>query len=318
MLIHLVTSSLIALWIEKSLTKPLLELVNVAKKISLGKDLKVRAKKLSNDEFGELTNVFNEMLESLNNANEELILSKQKVEEKVLERTKELDLANRKLHTEIEEKEIRSNQLLELQNQFAQQERLASVGQVSSNIAHELRNPMAAIRNAVYFLNQNFPENEIVKEKLDLIDQQLSESDEVIKRLLDLTKGKDLEIEPLELQEICKEAIEISNLEEKVALTFNGTDKKSKIHADKLLFRQILSNLFINSFQAATSLPVKIIVFVDLLDSDIEILISDNGHGIDKKFLSKAYSIHYLQRRKMDSGLAYLYARIYWQNMKEK
>ena len=64
-----------------------------------------------------MTNVFNEMLESLNNANEELILSKQKVEEKVLERTKELDLANRKLHTEIEEK-ARSNQLLELQNQL--------------------------------------------------------------------------------------------------------------------------------------------------------------------------------------------------------
>ena len=289
LLIHLVTSSLIALWIEKSLTKPLLELVNVAKKISLGKDLKVRAKKLSNDEFGALTNVFNEMLESLNKANEELILSKQKVEEKVLERTKELDLANRKLQTEIEEKEIRSNQLLELQNQFAQQERLASVGQVSSNIAHELRNPMAAIRNAVYFLNQNFPENEIVKEKLDLIDQQLSESDEVIKRLLDLTKGKDLEIEPLKLQEICKEAIEISNLEEKVVLTFNGTGKNSKIHADKLLFRQILSNLFINSFQAANSLPVKITVLVDLLDQDIEILISDNGHGIDKRFLSKAF-----------------------------
>ena len=56
-----------------------------------------------------------------------------------------------------------------------------------------------------------------------------------------------------------------------------------------MLFRQILSNLFINSFQAATSLPVKIIVFVDLLDPDIEILISDNGHGIDKKFLSKAF-----------------------------
>ena len=162
-----------------------------------------------------MTDVFNEMLESLNKANEELILSKQKVEEKVLERTKELDLANRKLHTEIEEKEIKSNQLLELQNQFAQQERLASVGQVS-NIAHELRNPMAAILKINYFLNQNFPENEIVKEKLDLIDQQLSESDEVIKRLLDLTKGKDLEIELLELQEICKEAIEISNLEEKV------------------------------------------------------------------------------------------------------
>ena len=90
-------------------------------------------------------------------------------------------------------------------------------------------------------------------------------------------------------QEICKEAIEISNLEEKVVLTFNGTDKKSKIHADKLLFRQILSNLFLNSFQAATSLPVKISVFVDLLDPDSEILISDNGHGIDKKFLSKVF-----------------------------
>ena len=290
LLIHLITSTLIALWIEKSLTKPLLELVGVAKKISSGKDLQVRAKKLSDDEFGELTKVFNDMLDSIKKANEDLITSKEKVEEKVLKRTKELDLANQKLQDEINEKEVRSNQLLELQKQFAQQERLASVGQVSSNIAHELRNPMTAIKNAVYFLKQN-PSNDYKTVKnLVLIDQLLTESDEVIKRLLDLTKGKDLEIEELNLQKICTEAIEISNLKEKVEFAFNSSVNNMKIFADKLLFRQILSNLFINSFQAAKSLPVKISVFAEPLDTDnIVILISDNGKGIDKKFLPKAF-----------------------------
>ena len=65
LLIHLTTSTLIALWVEKSLTKPLLELVKVAEKISSKNDLFVRARKLSNDEFGKLTMVFNKMLDSI-------------------------------------------------------------------------------------------------------------------------------------------------------------------------------------------------------------------------------------------------------------
>ena len=150
LLIHLTTSTLIALWVEKSLTKPLLELVKVAEKISSKNDLFVRARKLSNDEFGKLTMVFNKMLDSIHETNEELLASNKEMENRVIERTKDLDLANQKLQLEIKTRIQKNKELLDLQNQIGVQQRLASIGKVSSNIAHELRNPMAAIRNSVY------------------------------------------------------------------------------------------------------------------------------------------------------------------------
>ena len=56
---------LIILWYQNSLTKPLKELSLAATTISKGKNYLVRAKKISFDEFGKLTDVFNEMLDSL-------------------------------------------------------------------------------------------------------------------------------------------------------------------------------------------------------------------------------------------------------------
>ena len=55
LLIYLISTVLLSLWVEKTLTKPLIELVKVSEKISLDNNLLVRAKKLSNDEFGKLT-----------------------------------------------------------------------------------------------------------------------------------------------------------------------------------------------------------------------------------------------------------------------
>ena len=155
LLIYLISTILISIWIERKLTKPLVELVNVAEKISVENTLGVRAKKLSNDEFGKLTTVFNKMLDSIRDTNEQLVASNKEMESRVIERTKDLDEANKKLQAEMQAKVDRNKELFNLQNQMSKQQRLASVGQVSSNIAHELRNPMAAIRNSVYFLRKS-------------------------------------------------------------------------------------------------------------------------------------------------------------------
>ena len=74
------------------------------------------------------------------------------MEERVEIRTKELTLSNKRIIQEMSEKEIATQELIKTKDQLNQKEKLANVGQVSSNIAHELRNPMSAIRNATYFL----------------------------------------------------------------------------------------------------------------------------------------------------------------------
>ena len=80
-----------------------MELVNVSEKISLENNLLVRAK-TSNDEFGKLTAVFNKMLDSINDTNDQLIASNRDMENRVIERTKDLDEANQKLQSEMQAK----------------------------------------------------------------------------------------------------------------------------------------------------------------------------------------------------------------------
>ena len=91
------------------------------------------------------------MLDSLEESSERLKLANEEMEQRVKRRTKELTLSNKRISEEMEQKELANIELIKTRQQLVQHEKLANVGQVSSSIAHELRNPMAAIRNSTYF-----------------------------------------------------------------------------------------------------------------------------------------------------------------------
>ena len=181
-------------------------------KISNERDYGLRAKKISTDEFGKLTDLFNEMLDSINDTNDKLLVANLEMEQRVQDRTKQLMMTNEKLLSEIKERERANKELIETRDKLSKQEKLASVGQVSSNIAHELRNPMAAIRNSTYFLRIKNKKDEKSTHHLEIIDRELSRSDEVIQRLLQLTKGGSLKREMTDLRDLAREAMTYANV----------------------------------------------------------------------------------------------------------
>ena len=180
---------MVTLWYQIG-HRPLKELMTVAEKISTEGTYGHRAKKLSEDEFGKLTTLFNQMMDSLAESNRRLLESKNDMEDRVNERTLDLTIANQRIIAEMNQKEKATSELIQTKDQLNKREKLASVGQVSSNIAHELRNPMAAIRNSVYFLRLKNEDDPKVTHHLEVIDRELSRSDEVIERLLQMTKEK--------------------------------------------------------------------------------------------------------------------------------
>ena len=290
LLIYLISTILISIWIERKLTKPLVELVNVSEKISLENNLLVRAKKTSNDEFGKLTAVFNKMLDSIHDTNDQLIASNRDMENRVIERTKDLDEANQKLQSEMQAKIDKNKEILNLQNQMSKQQRLASVGQVSANIAHELRNPMAAIRNSVYFLRKSVGKSDKSAEHLEIIDDQLTQSDEVIRKLLEIAVEKPLQLSEENLKNLCTEALSVLGFSEQIVFTFKSEHDDLKVSVDKTLFRQVLSNLFLNSVQATEkNNRTHICVKTYKLEGSINIEISDNASGITNKIQKRVF-----------------------------
>ena len=87
--------------------------------------------------------------------------------------------ANQNLLEEAKERVRAEEKLLDANRRLNVQEKLAAVGQVSANMAHELRNPYSVIRQSVYFLNKmvdsrykhgKHPKENKIREHLDLIE----------------------------------------------------------------------------------------------------------------------------------------------------
>lgn len=280
---------LITFWYQGSLTKPLKELSMVAEKISKEKNYSTRATKMSMDEFGSLTDAFNEMLDSLESSNSQLLSANEEMEQRVERRTKELTLSNKRIIEEMSANEIATKELIETKDQLNQSEKLANVGQVSSSIAHELRNPMAAIRNSTYFLKLKLEKDEKLLEHLNIIDREISRSDEVIQRLLEITKGEDLKKTPTDLKTLAFEAINYADITNRSQLVVNFESEHFLINVDKLLFRQVLFNIFLNSIQSMNE-GGKIIMNISMAPSKtVKITIADQGKGIDENYLNKIF-----------------------------
>jgi C4-dicarboxylate-specific signal transduction histidine kinase len=288
---------LITFWYQSSLTKPLKELTTVARKISLEKDYTIRASKISFDEFGSLTDTFNEMLSSLQFSNAQLRLANEDMEQRVERRTKELTLSNQIIIKEMREKEIATQELIKTRDQLNQSQKLANVGQVSASIAHELRNPMAAIRNSAYYLRLKLDKDRKLLEHLELIDKEISRSDDVIKGLLEITKGGALKKTKTDAEELAIEAMSYADVSNSSNLKIKFSPSHFMIMVDKLLFRQILFNIFHNSIQA---MPNGGIIEMDLEktpNDTIKISISDEGKGIKPHVISKIFNPLYTDKK---------------------
>lgn len=130
--------------IATGISRPLGSLTATAQVIARG-DLSQRVAVDSQDEIGALARAFNQMAEALEQRNRELLDLNQTLEQKVIERTAELERSNQ--HLKSAYLELRSTQ-----EQLIHSEKLASLGQLVAGIAHEIKNPLNFIYGNTEFL----------------------------------------------------------------------------------------------------------------------------------------------------------------------
>ena len=144
----------------------------------------------------------------------------------------------------------RTRALEEAQEQIIRQERLSVLGQLSGSIAHELRTPLGAIKNAVYLLNIILETTDAqTQETLDILANQIKSSEQIIDNLLDFARTRQPQTQPVNLNQAMTEALSRLNVPEGVRVRQDLADLPT-VSADPGQLGQILGNLMLNAIQA--------------------------------------------------------------------
>ena len=110
-------------------------------------------------------------------------------------------------HQITSERRRTARELKAIQDKLVRREQLAIIGQLAGGVGHELRNPLAAIKNAIYYLNMVItqPDTE-VKEMLELLEKEVATSERIISDLLDFARVKPPTQQIIDLNEIILES----------------------------------------------------------------------------------------------------------------
>jgi len=190
-------------------------------------------------------------------------------------------------------------ELKQVQKEIINAEKLASVGRLSSGIAHEIGNPLGIVIGYLDLLKQkDIPDDE----KHDFIlrvEDEIFRINHIIRQLIDLSRPSKDELKKVSVNEIIKDLYSIlrsqplfSDIDIKLNLTFENDNVLA--NHDKL--RQVFLNIILNSADAISSLPEltngEILIFTNLVmdvnqDSEdnvsmLKIVFKDNGTGISK------------------------------------
>ena len=144
--------------------------------------------------------------------------------------------------------------LKQLQEEAQRQERLAAMGQVAANIAHEIRNPLGGIELFASLIKKNLPATDQNQLLLTHISSAVANMNQLLTNVLQYTKPPKIQPRKVDLHQLLSEVIEFHRCmaqQNQVELHTHLGASKQFIRADASQLKQCAQNLLLNAIQAA-------------------------------------------------------------------
>lgn len=233
----------------------------------------------SRDEVGDLAHSFNDMSRQLQAANDEIVTWAKTLEDRVEQKTKELNRAHdHVLHVE----------------------KMASLGKMAAVVAHEVNNPLSGILTYAKLLRKWVGTGQVAKEKhdeamecLDLIATESRRCGDLIKNLLTLSRTAPMNVQFSNLHTLIdrclllvRHQLEMGGVE----LQLRRAENFPLVSCDPAQIEQVLLALIMNAIDAMPrggNLWIETRVSGD--ESEVEILVRDDGAGIDPEVLEHIF-----------------------------
>ncbi len=176
-----------------------------------------------------------------------------------------------------------------LESESLRQGRLATLGQLTATVSHELRNPLGVIRTSTFLVRDNLKhDNPLVQRSLERIERNIIRCDRIIDELLDFTRITEIEAEPTAIDAWLEETLNEQALPSGVALRSEFGIRNIAVPFDHDRFRRAIVNVFDNGCQAMVGEGRKdtgsekhtLTVRTREHDGRVEVIFEDTGLGI--------------------------------------
>jgi PAS domain S-box-containing protein len=192
----------------------------------------------------------------------------------------------------------------EAQMELAHANRVATMGQLTASIAHEVSQPVATARNnasaALNFLNRSPPDLEEVREALSCVVSDTDRARDIIGRIRDHIKKAPPRKDSFDLNEAIHEVIALARTEAAKSGVFVQTrlmEGLSAVQADRVQLQQVVLNLILNAIDAMSSVdeyPRELLIGTEHSQPDgIIVTVRDSGPGIDPEQLDRVFDAFY-------------------------
>ncbi len=216
-------------------------------------------------------------------------ISERKVSEETLRKDKETleRLSNEK-----------AQQLLEAHKNLEKAKRLSDIGMLAATIAHEMRNPLAAIKIGIYSIRKK-ADNPELDVHFERIEKKIADSSQIINNLLFYTKLNQPNLETIAVNDILSECMEAArNRYSRKIGSISKNDTDSIIEADPVQLRELFNNVLNNAVDAIGEKGSIEISVNDTQDDSIMVEIRDDGIGMTGEILDHIFDPFYTTKTK--------------------
>jgi len=183
----------------------------------------------------------------------------------------------------------------------SEKEQLAAVGELSAMIAHEIRNPLTIMRNAVTTLQRREVKGEDRETLLGILTEECDRLNRLVTDLLSYARPVSLDLQPVELRDVVERALALVPADADIDVELReDASPVGKVMADPALLRHVFENLITNAVQAMVeeggTLTVRIARCSDLTTPGVDVLVQDTGIGMDTSVRDRALTPFFTTR----------------------
>lgn len=201
------------------------------------------------------------------------------------------EIATVGIFMDLKERMEMERRLKTTQEQLLQSEKLAAMGRLTSQVAHELNNPLYGIMNTLELMKTEISPDNKRRKLLDMAHSEIIRLSELLRKMLTFSKPDQIEKQPVDINTILDEILLLHKKqfrENDIKISMELSKGLELVYASKNQLRQVFLNMFKNAGDAMPSggtLTVK----TSAEDEEVVIRISDTGSGIKDENLHKIF-----------------------------